>query len=278
MMFQIGLEFDFSHLAARANRVIVLRVGVACLALPFGIGLALGYYASPVLSPQVDRLHSDLFIATAFCITALPVLGRIMAELQITRTRLGVIAISVAAMNDIVGWLLLALVTALTLSSFDTAHFALRLLMIAAFVLVCIFGLRPLLRRIVRRSQSMDGRMSGNLLGVLLVTIFLSAMTTYELGIFAFFGAFIVGVVLFDEVQLVRAWQDRIGEFVTVFSSQSSLPTRGCELPRMVLTAPRCGAGARSRLRLPRSVNSALPISSRAHRAWTTPRRPYSGS
>lgn len=217
LMFQIGLEFDFSHLTERANRALVLRVATACLVLPFAIGLGLGYYAAPALSAQANRLDSALFIATAFSITALPVLGRIMLELQITRTQLAVIAISAAALNDVVGWLLLALVTAFTVATFDGAHYGLRVLLLAAYVVLCIIWLRPLLKRIVRRSAPSGGRMSGNLLGVLLITVFLSAMTTYELGIFAIFGAFMMGVILFDEPQLVRAWRERVGDFVTVF-------------------------------------------------------------
>src|ERR1700687_4919634 len=61
LMFQVGLEFDFSHLTERRNRALVLRVSTACLVLPFGIGLALGYYAAPTLSPQANRLDSALF-------------------------------------------------------------------------------------------------------------------------------------------------------------------------------------------------------------------------
>jgi Kef-type K+ transport system membrane component KefB len=217
VMFQIGLEFDFSHLTERSNRALVLRVSTACLMLPFALGLALGYFAAPTLSPQADRLDSALFIATAFSITALPVLGRIMQELAITRTQLAVIAISAAAINDVVGWLLLALVTALTVATFDGAHYGLRLLLLAGYVLLCIVGLRPLLKQIVHRSNLAGDRMSANLLAVLLITIFLSAITTYELGIFAIFGAFMAGVMLFDEPQLVRAWQERVGDFVTVF-------------------------------------------------------------
>jgi Kef-type K+ transport system membrane component KefB len=217
LMFQIGLEFDFAHLGARSNRALVLRVSTACLVLPFVLGLALGYFAAPRLSPQANRLDSALFVATAFSITALPVLGRIMLDLQITRTPLAVIAISAAAVNDVVGWLLLALVTALTMATFDAANFGLRALLLAGYILLCIALLRPLLKKIVRRSDLADGRMSGDLLGVLLITIFLSAMTTYALGIFAIFGAFMIGVLLFDEPQLVRAWRERIGDFVTVF-------------------------------------------------------------
>src|SRR3984957_1434741 len=108
LMFQIGLEFDFAHLTEKANRAAVLRVSIACLALPFACGFAIGYFISESISPAT-RIDTALFVATAFSITALPILGRIMMELGLTRTRLGVIAISAAAINDVVGWLLLAL-------------------------------------------------------------------------------------------------------------------------------------------------------------------------
>lgn len=217
LMFQIGLEFDFSHLSAHANRAVALRVGAACLAVPFAIGLAFGYYSAPTLSAQANRFDSALFVATAFSITALPVLGRIMLDLRITRTQLAVIAISAAALNDVVGWLLLALVTALSLATFDGMHFGLKILLLAVYILLCVFWLRPLLKMLVRRSNLAEGRMSGTLFGFLLVMVFVSAMMTYALGIFAVFGAFMMGVILFDEPLLVRAWRGRVGDFVTVF-------------------------------------------------------------
>jgi Kef-type K+ transport system membrane component KefB len=217
LMFQIGLEFDFSHLTARDNRTLVARLSAACLVLPFGIGLVFGYYAAPALSPQANRIDSALFVATAFSITALPVLGRILLDLGITRTRLAVIAISAAAVNDVVGWLLLALVTAVTVATFDGAHYGLRILLIGGYLLLCLTCLRPLLKNVVRRLRPVEGKMSADLLGILLTVIFLSAMATYELGIFAVFGAFLIGVILFDEPEFVRAWRERLGQFVTVF-------------------------------------------------------------
>ncbi len=217
LMFQIGLEFDFSHLTERTNRAAVARVSTACLVLPFAGGFVLGYfYASPAPTPAA-RLDSALFVATAFSITALPILGRIMMEFDLTRTRLGVIAISSAAVNDVVGWLLLALVTALAVSNFVAAEFAIRVVLVVAFGLGSAKVVRPLLKRVIRRSNPRDGTMSGNLLGGMLVVIFLAAMTTYKIGIFAIFGGFMMGVILFDEAQLVTAWRERVGGFVSVF-------------------------------------------------------------
>jgi Kef-type K+ transport system membrane component KefB len=217
LMFQIGLEFDFSHLTERANRGAVLKIAVACLAAPFALGAAFGYWVAPILSPHSNATHSALFVATAFSITALPILGRIMVDFRMTRSRLGVIAISAAAINDVVGWLVLALITALVAAKLDAGQYGLRVGLVVLYALLCIFAVRPLLKRAVRQSAPSGGHMSGNLLGGLLAVIFLSAMVTYKLGIFAIFGGFMMGVILYDEAELVRAWRERVGDFVTVF-------------------------------------------------------------
>jgi Kef-type K+ transport system membrane component KefB len=217
LMFQIGMEFDFSHLATPSNRKAVLRIAVAGLALPFALGLAFGYGAVPILAPAIEPFAAALFIATAFCITALPILGRIMMELDMTRTSLGVIAISAAAINDVVGWLLLAMVSALTLAHFSLIAFAVRIGLLAAFLGIAWWLVRPLLLRVVRSYNPAANGLSGNLLGLILALIFLSAMTTYKIGIFAIFGGFLMGVMLHDEPALVQAWKQRVGEFVVVF-------------------------------------------------------------
>ena len=217
LMFQIGLEFDFDHLAQRVNRAAVARVSFGCLVLPFSGGFALGYLIVPDSVTSSVRLDSALFVATAFSITALPILGRIMMEFNLTRTRLGVVAISSAAVNDVVGWLLLALVTTLTVSRFDAGQFALRVALVLVFGLATAKVLRPLMKKAIRRSGPRDGKMSGNLLGGVLILIFCAAMTTYQIGIFTIFGGFMMGVILFDEHELVAAWRERVGGFVNVF-------------------------------------------------------------
>jgi Kef-type K+ transport system membrane component KefB len=217
LMFQIGLEFEFRHLRERANRTTVLSVAATCQMLPFVLGLMFGYYAAPWLAPAANRLHCALFTATAFSITALPTLGRMMIELGITRTPLAVIAISAAAINDVVGWLLLALITAITAGEFHGGGYGLRVALLAAYVVICLLVVRPVVKHIVQRSNPKEGALSGNLVGGLLVLVFVSAIATYQLGIFAIFGGFMMGVILFDEPELVAAWRSSIGQFVNVF-------------------------------------------------------------
>ena len=217
LMFQIGLEFDFSHLSEQRNRKAMLWVAAASLIAPFALGYTIGQISAPILSPSAHPVASALFIATAFSITALPILGRIMMEFDMTRTPIGVIAISAAAINDVIGWLLLALITTLTVSHFDGGSFALKVGYVLLFFVVSWFIVRPLMKRLLHRFDARSGTLNNNLLGIVLAAIFLSAMTTYQLGIFAIFGGFMMGVLLHDEHAFVTTWRKRIGPFVMVF-------------------------------------------------------------
>lgn len=217
LMFQIGLEFDFSHLSEQRNRKVMLWVAAASLIAPFALGYGIGQISAPILSPGAHPGASALFIATAFSITALPILGRIMMEFDMTRTSIGVIAISAAAINDVIGWLLLALITTLTLSNFDGPGFTLKVGLVMVFFAVSWFVVRPMMKRILHRFDARSGALTNNLLGIVLAAIFLSAMTTYQLGIFAIFGGFMMGVLLHDEHAFVATWRARISPFVMVF-------------------------------------------------------------
>jgi Kef-type K+ transport system membrane component KefB len=223
LMFQIGLEFDFSQLADRTHRRIVWAVAAAGLLAPFALGALLALWMPRELTGTDNRLGFVLFVATAFSITAMPVLGRIMIEFKLTRTALGVIAISAAAINDVVGWLMLALVSALSVSAFAPGAFALRVVGLAALGAVAWWMLRPLLVGFVRRSlgttaqATQAGTLSATLMGVILACVFVAGMTTYQLGVFAIFGGFLMGVLLHGEPAFVRAWNDRVGLFVGVF-------------------------------------------------------------
>lgn len=217
LMFQIGLEFDFGHLRAGQNRRAVLNISVAGLALPFSLGLLFGWISHPWLAAQINLLGYALFVGTAFSITALPILGRILMELGLTRSRVGVIAISSAAINDVIGWLMLAVVTALTVAEFSPASFTVKIGLILIYVALCWWVVRPLLLRLLRRTGADGGKLSPNLAGILIGAIFLSGMTTYHLGIFAIFGGFMLGVLLHDQAAFVRAWREKVGDFVVVF-------------------------------------------------------------
>jgi Kef-type K+ transport system membrane component KefB len=216
LMFLIGLEFDFSHLAA--NRGTALSISVVGIVLPFGLGLLLGRWMHAALGLSGSWLNFSLFMATAMSITAIPILGRIMIELNINRTRIGSLTIAAAAADDATGWILLALVTAIARSALNPAKLGIMVLETIGFAFVMIWVVRPLLRKWTARHMERNMRkLSLGGLALLLIMIFASAAATNLIGIFSIFGAFFFGAILYDQHAFRAAVQERLRDFVTVF-------------------------------------------------------------
>jgi Kef-type K+ transport system membrane component KefB len=225
LLFLIGLEFEFHHLRDRSRAATA--ISISGIVLPFASGmLVASLIFDPLgLAPE-KRLGFTLFMGTALSITAVPVLGRIMMELGITKTRLATVTIAAAAVEDALGWIILATVTSLERSR-DPSHpeatfsFLLMLKMLAytiTFVLVMILLVRPLLVRWLSRSfRSDQGQLSGAALTVIIVLMFLCAMITNRIGIFAIFGPFILGAILSDQTTIREAIQAKLQDMVTVF-------------------------------------------------------------
>ena len=216
LLFLIGLEFDFSHLRAHAKKA--LSISVAGIALPFALGLATARILYPYVGKGIDERGFALFLATAISITALPILGRILIEFNLNRTRLGTLTLTAAAVDDVAGWTILAMVTAIVKSNFRPLQSAIMVVEIVGYALIMILVIRPLLLRWIahiRRKHQME--LSLTHLAILLVVIFLSAVITNLIGIFSIFGGFIVGAILYDQADFRVAVAQRMRDFTTVF-------------------------------------------------------------
>jgi len=214
LMLQIGMEFEFSVLKERASRTATTFISVAGILTPFVLGISIGYVSAPVLVPGAAPLGYVLFCGVALSITAMPVLGRIMMEFDLTRTRVGAITISAAAVNDVIGWTLLAIVSAVVAGELSLAGTSVRLLALAVYVALAFFVLRPLMHRLLDRTAKPAEPLTLNGLALVLMFTFASAIVTFQLGVFAIFGGFMVGVLLHDRIAFVEAWRERVAPLV----------------------------------------------------------------
>lgn len=217
LMFQIGLDAEFHLLRQRRNRRGVLVVAVTSIAVPFTLGVCLGEWSAPMLAPGAPSLPFSLFCGVALAITAMPVLGRIMREYGLGETAVGVVAISAAAINDVTGWLLLAGVSAYATARFSGMHLFWQLATLCLFTLIMYFGLRPLVGWLLRRYPLRQGALPSNLMALVICLMFLAGICTYQIGIFAIFGGFALGMVFQPHAAFVAAWRRQVGAYVTVF-------------------------------------------------------------
>jgi K+:H+ antiporter len=216
LMFLIGLEFDFGHL--NTGRRTALSVSAAGVLVPFGLGFLLGRWMHATLGLTSSASNFALFMAAAMSITAIPILGRIMVELNINRTRIGALTISAAAIDDVSGWIILALVSAVVRSTLDPWRFSLMVIETIAFAGVMIAVVRPLLTRwATHHMERHQGTITLNGFAILLTAILLAATVTNLIGIFSIFGAFFLGALLYDQREFRHAVQERLRDFVTVF-------------------------------------------------------------
>ncbi|MFO0813081.1 MAG: cation:proton antiporter [Gemmatales bacterium] len=216
LLFLVGMEFEFSHLKHLGRAAV--SISVVGIALPFVLGLGL----APILHSQLELTTPfwglALFLGTALSITALPVLGRIMMELGITKTRLGTVTISAAAVDDAVAWILLATIIAAIHSAFDPLLMLRMSGLTLLFLGVMIFVVRPLLHKLIdwhlrHTRQHLD---TWSLAG-LLILLFLCGLTTLKIGIFPEFGAFVLGACLSGHARLHHALGDSFRNFITAF-------------------------------------------------------------
>lgn len=216
LMFQIGMSFEFSRLSEARARRAVLPLSVASVLAPLALGFGLGHLSAPLLAPHTPTAVYALFCGVALAITAVPILGRILAQYGLLDHELGVLAITVAAINDVAGWLLLATVSAVATASFSPSRSLLQVGGVACFALVCWFLLRPAARALLAK-YPVSGALSPTALACSLVGVFALGMCTYRLGIFAIFGGFAAGLLVHHDRAFVAAWQRQVGSFVLVF-------------------------------------------------------------
>ncbi|GAB3109612.1 cation:proton antiporter [Streptomyces calidiresistens] len=194
-MFLIGLEFDTRLIRHRISSA--LSVSFAGICAP----MVLGCLAALVLIRQGDTFFPDgiaswqamFFMGSAVCITAFPMLARIIYERRMTGTPVGTIALAAAATDDAVSWCLLAVVLASIKQDISIAVLAIAGGIVYGLV-VLTFGRRQLARLGSRAER--EGNVGPAMLAVVLTLLMLAAWITDLIGIYAIFGAFVLGVAM----------------------------------------------------------------------------------
>lgn len=211
-MFIVGLELDMAFIRGREK--VAGTISFCSIVLPFGLGgmlaLLLHDRHDTVDGESVSKVALILFMGVAMSITAFPVLARILTDRGMHRTSTGAIALACAAVDDIIAWTLLALVVAVVQG--NGAGDVLRIIALtAAFAAFMFLVIKPLLVKMLswyRRA----GRLTPDILAVVLIGVLASSYLTEIIGIHSIFGAFIFGAIMprADAADLTREVLERL--------------------------------------------------------------------
>jgi Kef-type K+ transport system membrane component KefB len=194
-----GLETRLGILRTAGRAVLGGWIGG--FGLPFAAGLALGTAApASLVPPGVDRPVFALFLATAMSISAIPVIARILMDLKLYRTRLGMVILSTAIADDTVGWIVLAVVAGLARGALELGPILRTVLLTAAFIVGAFTLGRMLVGRAIRASRRL--RVPFGELSAMLMIVFALAALTQWIGVHLVLGAFVAAILIGREPDL----------------------------------------------------------------------------
>ncbi|QQE11594.1 cation:proton antiporter [Planctomycetota bacterium] len=254
LLFVVGLEVDLSTVIRQGKEAIT--VSMAGIVLPFAFGFTIAWYfpdflgAGPRGMGEDGQLPFAIFLGIAMSITALPVIAKILLDLNIAKSDMGMLIISSAMLNDLVGWIGFAIVLALlpaaamlsdttvvqsTEAVKEIAHQVVNqsgdmaadmggsnvvttILITLVFLALMLTLGRLACHKMLPYVQARWSWPGGVLSFVICISLICAAFTEY-LGIHSIFGAFVAGVAIGDSTHLRERTRDTINQFImNIFS------------------------------------------------------------
>jgi Kef-type K+ transport system membrane component KefB len=226
-MFLIGLELNPRYLKGQLETAIT--TSHVSILVPFSLGGILALLLYPLVSSNsVSFTAFALFLGAAMSITAFPVLARIITENNLQGTKLGTLALTCAAVDDVTAWCLLALAIAVTRT--NSMIGAIPTVIESAIYIGFMFTVgRWLLGKLVVHYKR-TGRLTQLVLAGIYIAVVVSALITEFIGIHLIFGAFLLGAAMPKNEGLVRELAEKTEDFILifllpVFFAQSGLKT-----------------------------------------------------
>lgn len=214
-MFLIGLELNPKYLSGNLKTAVL--ISNFSIIVPFASAFLLSFVLYPLVSANhVNFLAFGLFLGAAMSITAFPVLARIITENNLQGTRLGTLALTCAAVDDVTAWCILAVAIAVARHGRIDSQAIITIIESIVYIGFMFTVGRWFLKRLSRHHRR-AGRLSQFLLAVIYMGVVSSALITEFIGIHLIFGAFLLGAVMPKDEALVRELATKTEDFVLIF-------------------------------------------------------------
>jgi len=221
-----GMETNLATLV-RERRVVALTSLIG-IAVPFSAGFMIGLNlpASYMIDPS-SRILFSFFLATALSISAIPLVAKILMDIDLLRAPVGQTILGSAIVNDLVGWILFAVILSAAAAG-ARAQFPLLgvILLILGFTAACLTVGRKLVWRLFVHFRTLKTPPEG-ILGLAVLIAFFCAATTQWIGIHAIFGAFLAGVMIGETGEAINGTRDLLRQMVYYIFSPIFFGTMG---------------------------------------------------
>lgn len=213
LLFIAGMEVELDLVWQQGKKA--LYTSLFALFVPLLTGFVASYFA-PTLFHMEDgdnKLVFSLFIGTTMAITALPVIARVLLDLNIFKSKMGMVIIASAMIIDILGWIIFTIILSMMGEDSGSLTVGQTIMFTMLFTVLMLTVGKSLINRML---PWINKRFAwpGGLLSIAMVLCFSAAAFTEYIGIHAIFGAFIVGVALGDSEHMSERAKEIVHQFI----------------------------------------------------------------
>ncbi|HEY9637064.1 MAG TPA: cation:proton antiporter, partial [Coleofasciculaceae cyanobacterium] len=194
LLIVTGLETDLNLILRKGKTALLISLGG--IIVPFTTGFGLGWLLPENFLADPDkRLVFSLFIATAMSISAVPVIAKVLMDMNLIRRDIGQVTLAAGMTDDTIGWILLSVVSGLASSGKFDFSTVLHSVGAAVLFLAVAFTIgRTVVDQVLRWVDDYIGGVTASL-SVVLILALAAAALTHQLGLEAALGAFVFGIL-----------------------------------------------------------------------------------
>jgi Kef-type K+ transport system membrane component KefB len=214
LMFVAGMEVNLKHIRKRGKHAAA--ISLSGLLFPFIVGFCAVWFFYDQLfnNPTDNKLIPALFFGTALSITALSVCAKILMDLDILKTKVGLLTLTAAMIDDFLGWILFSII----LQLMNHGHKGLSVFQSVGIVLLFVVFVLTIGKWLINKMLYLTNKYltpPGGAITVGICLCLLGAVFTEYAGIRGIFGAFIVGIAVGDSKHFTQRTEDILHQFIT---------------------------------------------------------------
>ncbi|WSY47635.1 cation:proton antiporter (plasmid) [Embleya sp. NBC_00888] len=179
----------------RRRRGTIATIGGSALLIPLTLGITTGYLLPRwLVGPEGNRTTFALLVGVVMAVSAIPVMAKTLTDLKMMHRDVSQLMLASAAGDDVVAWLILSLVSGMTVSGYSGSALVLSVVYLIAFLLAAALVMRPLARTALRVAGRAEG--PGPTIATAVALILGGSAAALSLGLEAALGAFVVGILI----------------------------------------------------------------------------------
>ncbi len=217
LLFVAGMEVQLPMVLKQGK--VAIYTSFFSMIIPFGTGFAVAWFFPEIFGVGTEtdkKLIFSLFMGTALSISALPVIVRILMDMNLFKTNVGMVIVASAMFNDLVGWLIFSVILSLAGKDTNSMGVGTTIAWVIGFGVFMLTIGKNIIDRALPWAQNKLSWPGGVLSGALGFCLLCAAFTE-SIHIHAILGAFIAGIAIGDSVHLHERAREIIHQFVTNF-------------------------------------------------------------